>query len=113
MEELRYEKREHVILLMLNAKSEIESRELISIGELSAANMHPREVFAPAIRQGAAGIIVAHNHPSGNPEPSEEDLRVTERLAETAKIIGIRLVDHLIIGDGTYVSLRNEGWILP
>jgi DNA repair protein RadC len=68
-------------------------------------------VFSPAVRRGAAAVIVAHNHPSGDPDPSEEDILLTERLLESSRILGIRLVDHVIIGSGRYVSLRDEGLI--
>ena len=112
MEEMVYEKREMLIALLLNVKGELESKEIISIGELAATNVHPREVFSPAIRKGAAGIIVAHNHPSGDPSPSEEDILATRRLMEASSIVGIKLVDHVIIGNGTYTSLRMEG-IIP
>lgn len=111
MEELVYEKREILIALLLNVKGEIESKEIISIGELSATNVHPREVFSPAIRKGAAGIIVVHNHPSGDPAPSDEDILATKRLIEAGQIVGIRLIDHVIIGNGSYTSLRAEGVI--
>lgn len=111
MPELMYEKREHVIALLLNVKGELESQEVISIGELAATNIHPREVFNPAVRKSAAGIVVVHNHPSGDPTPSEEDLIATRRLLEASKIIGINLVDHVIIGNGSYISLRAEGVI--
>lgn len=106
------EKREIVYALLLNVKGELETKEIISIGELSATNIHPREVFSPAIRKGAAAIIVAHNHPSGDPTPSNEDIIATRRLIESAKILGIQLMDHVIIGDGKYVSLKAEG-IIP
>lgn len=112
MEELLYEKREFVIALLLNVKGEVESKEIISVGELSATNIHPREVFSPAIRKGAASIIVAHNHPSGDPTPSSEDIIATKRLLEASKIVGICLVDHVIIGHRKYVSLKAEG-IIP
>lgn len=112
MEEMVYEKREMLVALLLNVKGELESKEIISIGELAATNVHPREVFSPAIRKGAAGIIVAHNHPSGDPTPSEDDILATRRLMEAASIVGIKLVDHVIIGNGTYTSLRVEG-IVP
>ena len=112
MEEMLYEKRELVIALLLNVKGEIESKETISVGELSATNIHPREVFSPAIRKGAASIIVAHNHPSGDPTPSDEDIIATKRLIEASKIVGINLVDHVIIGHRKYVSLKAEG-IIP
>jgi DNA repair protein RadC len=72
---------------------------------------HPREVFAPAIKKGAAAVIVAHNHPSGDPEPSEEDVDVTLRLLEASRIVGIRLVDHVIVGRGSYTSMRDRGYI--
>ena len=93
-------------------KGEVESKEIVSIGELAATNVHPREVFSPAIRKGAAGIVVVHNHPSGDPTPSTEDIAATRRLMEASRIVGIKLVDHVIIGDGNYVSLRVEG-IIP
>lgn len=111
MEEMMYERREIFMALFLNTKLEIESKMIISIGSLDTAPVHPREVFGPAVRRGAAAILVAHNHPSGDPTPSPEDYAVTDRLAETARIIGIRLVDHVIIGKGTFISLRNEGAI--
>lgn len=105
------EKREHLVELILNVKGEVEAKYTVSIGELSATSVHPREVFNPAIRKGAAGIIIAHNHPSGDPTPSREDIDATKRLVEAADIIGIKLVDHLIIGENSYVSLRAEGLI--
>ena len=111
MEELVYEKREVLVALLLNVKGEVESKETISIGELAATNVHPREVFSPAIRKGAAGIIVVHNHPSGDPTPSSEDIVATRRLLEAGRIVGIKLVDHVIIGNGTYTSLKVEGVI--
>lgn len=110
-EELRHEKREHVIALILNAKCEVEAKVTVSIGELCSASLHPREVFSPAVRRGAAAIIVAHNHPSGDPTPSEEDIAVTRRLVEASRIMGITLIDHIVIGRGTFTSLRAEGVI--
>lgn len=112
MEEMLYEKRELLIALLLNVKGEIESRETISVGELAATNIHPREVFSPAIRRGAAGIIVVHNHPSGDPTPSNEDIIATKRLMEASQIVGIKLIDHVIIGHRKYTSLKAEG-IIP
>jgi len=109
MDSLRYEKREHLVELLLNAKCEVESRVTISIGELSATSVHPREVFNPAIRRSAAGIIIVHNHPSGDPSASREDIDSTRRIKEASDIIGIRLLDHIIIGDGVYTSLKAEG----
>lgn len=112
MEEMLYEKRELLVALLLNVKGEIESKEIISVGELSATNVHPREVFSPAIRKGAAALIVAHNHPSGDPTPSDEDIVATRRLLEASKIVGIKLVDHVVIGHRDYVSMKAEG-IIP
>ena len=111
MEDMRGLKQEHLVALLLNAKCEIESRITVSIGELTSTVVHPREVFRPAIREGAAGIILAHNHPSGDPTPSQDDIQSTKRIMEVSKLVGIRLLDHLIIGDGRYISLRNEGYM--
>lgn len=108
---LRHEKKEHVIELILNAKCEVEAQEIISIGELSTASVHPREVFSTAIRKSAAGIIIVHNHPSGDPTPSEDDIAATHRLIEVSNIVGIKLIDHVIVGRDTYVSLKEEGVI--
>lgn len=111
IDELRDEKREHLVELILNVKGEIESKQIVSIGELTSTSVHPREVLSPAIRKGAAGIIIAHNHPSGDPSPSRDDISATTRLVEASKIIGIKLLDHLIIGKDSYVSLREAGYI--
>ena len=90
---------------------QIESKQIISIGCLDSAPVHPREVFRPAVRSGAAAVIVAHNHPSGDPEPSSEDIAVTERLIKAAGIVGIRLLDHIVVGQDRYVSMRERGII--
>ena len=71
--------------------------------------MHPREVFGPAIRQGAAAVVLAHNHPSGDPTPSAQDIEVTKRLLDASEVLGIKLLDHVIVGNGSYFSMRNEG----
>lgn len=111
MQELMYEKREVFMALNLNVRLQVESKSVISIGNINNTPVHPREVFGPAVRRGAAAVIVAHNHPSGDPNPSEEDMLVTERLKEASEIIGIRLLDHLIIGRGSFYSFRAEGYI--
>jgi DNA repair protein RadC len=105
------EKRELFVSLHLNTKMQIESKHIVSIGCLDSAPVHPREVFRPAVRSGAAAVIVAHNHPSGDPEPSKEDKAVTERLLKASSVMGIKLLDHIIIGHGRYVSLRETGLI--
>ena len=107
MEEMRYYKKEYFKILLLNTKNEIISSETISIGSLNSSLVHPREVFVNAIRKSAACIILIHNHPSGNPKPSEEDIQITERLIDSGKIIGIDVLDHIIIGDGSYCSLKE------
>ena len=109
--ETMYEDREFFMAVYLNTRMKVESKSIISIGSLDTTLVHPREVFSPAVRRGAAAVIVAHNHPSGDPEPSEEDVLLTKRLLESSRILGIRLVDHVIIGSGRYVSLRDEGLI--
>ena len=84
------------------------SIEDVSVGNLNTSIVHPREVFRSAVKKGAAAIIVLHNHPSGNPAPSRNDIDVTRRLTETGKLLGIPVLDHLIIGDGTYLSFKEQ-----
>jgi len=100
--------RENFIVLLLNAKNEVIETSTISVGTLSCSLVHPREVFKPAIRASAASIILAHNHPSGKVEPSREDREVTARLAESAEILGIEVLDHVIVGDD-YFSMKEHG----
>lgn len=109
MEEMRSLKQETFRCLLLNAKGDMISAENISVGELTSTLVHPREVFRPAIRKSAAAVILLHNHPSGDPKPSQEDLDTTVRLMECGRLMGIRVLDHLVIGDGTYVSMRELG----
>ena len=111
MEDMRYARKEYFKVLMLNVKLEVIGLETVSVGELSGAPVHPRESFEPAIRKGAAAVCFAHNHPSGDPTPSEDDLKITRRLMECGDILGIRVLDHIIIGDGVYSSLKEEGFI--
>ena len=108
MDELRQEKQECLIILLLNVKNEVIGKELISKGGISSSIVDPRDVFRPAIRRSAAGIIAVHNHPSGNPEPSESDILVTRKLSESGILLGIELIDHVIIGNGRHVSLKNR-----
>lgn len=111
MEELRYKKKEYFKILLLNTKNHIISREEISVGSLSASIVHPREVFAIPLRKSAASVILFHNHPSGDPSPSQEDLEVTRRLVDSGNILGITVRDHIIIGDGCFFSFREKGLI--
>lgn len=107
MEELRHEKRENFKAMLLNAKGEVLSVETISIGELTAAPVHPREVFCQAVKKSAASVIFVHNHPSGDSTPSKEDLDTTKRLVECGRLLGIRVVDHVVIGEGNYCSIAG------
>lgn len=109
IEELKDEEQEHFIVLCLNTKNEIIARKTISIGTLDQALVHPRDVFRFAIKNNAARIIAVHNHPSGNPEPSENDKTVTKRLIRSGDILGVEILDHIIVGNDSYVSLRERG----
>lgn len=111
MEEMRYYKKEFFKVLLLNSKGEIISIEKASVGDLSSAIVHPREVFQAAIRRSASAVVFVHNHPSGNPEPSREDEEITCRLVEAGKILGIQVLDHIVIGDGVYISFRQRNLI--
>src|SRR5262249_18978727 len=94
--------------LLLDGKHRLRRHERISQGTLTSSLVHPREVFGPALREGAAALIVVHNHPSGDPEPSAEDLDVTRRLVEVGRILGVPLLDHVVIADAGYVSIRDR-----
>lgn len=111
MEDMRYLTKEHLKAIFLNTKNIVISVKDISIGSLNSSIVHPREVFVEAIKMSAASLIVCHNHPSGDPTPSEEDIKITKRLKEAGNIIGIDLLDHIIIGDGRYISLREKNII--
>ena len=102
--------RENFVAVLLNTKNEVVENPTISVGTLSSSLVHPREVFKPAIRASAAGIVLAHNHPSGKVEPSREDREVTRRLVEASEIIGIEVLDHVILGDG-YFSMKEHGML--
>ncbi len=104
-------KREHFRGLYLNVKHRVEADEVISIGSLTASIVHPREVFSPAIEYKCHSVLVAHNHPSGDPEPSFEDIHITRELAEAGRLLGIELLDHIIIGKERYISMKERGHI--
>jgi DNA repair protein RadC len=105
LQELRTAKKEHFVVLYLNARNQLLYKETISIGTLNASLVHPREVFKPAIDHLAAGIIAAHNHPSGGLEASEADIMLTARLADAGKLLGIELIDHMIITRDGFLSI--------
>lgn len=109
MEEMRYLKQEHFIALLLNTKNQIIGKETITVGTLNSSLVHPREVFKPAIKKSSSAMIVVHNHPSGDPTPSKEDIDVTHRLVNAGELIGIDVLDHIVIGDNAYISLKEKG----
>ncbi len=111
LEEMRYLDREHFRAVLLSTKNNVLAVDNISIGSLNASLVHPRELFKNAVIKSAAGIILVHNHPSGNPEPSNEDKHVTQRMVKAGEIMGIDVLDHIIIGDGRYVSLKEMGFL--
>jgi len=96
---------------MLDAKNRILKDYRISEGTLTNSLIHPREAFKDAIKESAASVIFVHNHPSGDPGPSREDILITERLVTVGDLIGIRVLDHIIVGDGKYMSMREKGYI--
>lgn len=102
-------KQEHVVALYLNTKNEIIKKETLFVGSLNSSVAHPREIFKGAVRYSAARIILAHNHPSGNTEPSEADFSFTRRVVDAGELMGIEVIDHVIIGEKEYLSLREEG----
>lgn len=108
-EQLRYLQKEHFVCLFLNTKNQVIAQETLSIGSLNASIVHPREVFRAAIKYGSASIVCAHNHPSGDPAPSPEDIAITKRLVESGRIVGIDVLDHIVVGDGHFVSLKEQG----
>lgn len=108
---MREQKKEMFIELCLDTKNQILKEEVISVGSLNANVVHPREVFKLALTESAAHIIVAHNHPSGDPTPSREDIEITKKLVETGNIMGITVLDHVIIGDGRHFSMKEAGHI--
>jgi len=106
---LRGKKKEHFLVLLLDTRGQLIKFSEISIGSLDTSIVHPREVFKEAISASAASVIFVHNHPSGDPQPSEDDIKLTERLAQAGEIMGIDVLDHIIICDKNYLSLKREG----
>lgn len=111
LKDIRDNKKEHFVIFFLDARNHEIKREIVSMGSLDSNLVHPREVFEPAVRNLSAQILVAHNHPSGDPEPSERDLEVTKRLVECGKIMGIEVCDHVIVTEKHYFSLKDRNLI--
>jgi len=111
MEEMRFLTQEHFVCIYLNTKNQVLQKRTVFIGSLNASIVHPREVFKSALKRSAASLICVHNHPSGDPTPSREDIEVTRRLAECGKLIGIEMLDHIIIGEHKFVSLKEKGYL--
>ncbi|WP_424768328.1 RadC family protein [Paenibacillus sp. sgz302251] len=109
--DLRHFTKEHFICIFLNTKNKVICTETISIGSLNAAIVHPREVFRAAIKRCSASLICVHNHPSGDPNPSPEDVNLTKRLINAGEIVGIEVLDHVIIGSPNFISLKEQGLI--
>ncbi len=109
MESMRHLDREHFNTLILNTKNQVLAIEPVSVGSLNSSLVHPREIFKAPLRRSAAAVVLTHNHPSGDPTPSPEDVEVTRRLVEAGRILGIEVLDHVIIGDNRYCSLRERG----
>ena len=109
MQDMRHLSREQIILVMLDSKSRVIKDMVISSGTVNTSIMPAREIFVQALKQEAVNIILIHNHPSGDPSPSSEDLKVTKRIKEAGNFVGITLMDHIIIGDNRYISLKEQG----
>lgn len=101
--------REHFLIVLLSARNTVIGIETVSVGSLNASIVHPREVFKPAIEQSAASILLAHNHPSGMTDPSDDDLALTRRLVQVGELVGITVLDHMICGDNGFTSLKQQG----
>lgn len=110
MHEMRFEETEQVRVLLLNGRNALIKDVVLSNGSFNSAMASPREIFYNALKNKAVSIIVMHNHPSGNPMPSKEDILITKRLIEAGKLIGIELLDHIILGDNRYISLKESGY---
>ncbi|MCK1975588.1 DNA repair protein RadC [Jeotgalicoccus huakuii] len=111
MEKVRFYNQEHFIVLFLTTKNMVIEEKTLFIGSLNSSIVHPREIFREAVKRSAAAFICVHNHPSGDPTPSKEDIEVTKRLKDCGDLIGVDFLDHIIIGDGKYISLKEMSYI--
>ena len=112
LKDIRASKKEHFVAFYLDTRNQEIKREIISVGSLNANLVHPREVFEPAVKNLAAQIIIAHNHPSGNLEPSDQDMKMTKRLIEAGKILGIEVIDHIIVTKESVLSLKEQAFFI-
>jgi len=110
MQDMTSLQQEHFVCLYLNVKNQVIHKQTVFVGSLNASIVHPREIFREAVKRSAASIICSHNHPSGIPTPSPEDIDVTTRLYEAGKIVGVDLLDHVIIGDHQFISMKEKGY---
>ncbi len=108
-ERLRERKKESFFTLLLDSKNRLIREVQVSEGSLNASIVHPREVFGPVVRESAAAVLFVHNHPSGDPTPSREDLEITSRLKQVGDLMGVRVLDHIVVGNGSYVSFADRG----
>lgn len=111
MDEMKHLDREHFKVILLDSKNSVISVETVSIGTVNASIVHPREVLKPALMKSATSLILVHNHPTGQTSPSREDILLTRRFEKCGRILGIDIVDHIIIGDGSYESLKEGGYL--
>ena len=110
MEDMRHRKKEAMKLLLLNSKTKLIGESELSLGTVNTTLVSPREVFVEALRRNAVAVILLHNHPSGDPTPSKQDILITRRVTEAGRLIGVALLDHIIIGDNCFISLRDKGF---
>lgn len=111
MEEMRHYDREHMKVILADTKYRVIGDYLLSLGTVNSALVQPREIFVHALKRQAVNILLLHNHPSGNPEPSPQDIQITKRIKEAGDLLGVGLLDHIIIGDGVYTSLKEQGYL--
>ena len=104
-------KKEKFLCALLDVKNRVFRETVVSEGTLTSSPVHPREVFREAIKEAAASVLFVHNHPSGDPSPSSDDIHITKRLVETGKVVGITVLDHIVISDGTFLSMMEKGYI--
>jgi DNA repair protein RadC len=110
---MRHLRHERFLTVLVDAKNRVLRDDVVGDGGLSSVPVHPREAFGPALREGASGVVFVHNHPSGDPEPSPVDDDLTRRLLAVGELLGIRVLDHIVIGDGRFVSYRDRGIVPP